>query len=106
MKAYKVGLKSDPDVGNEIVWAKNSKEAMKQAQTLDLADTKESYIDVEVKRYSVIDDMENLSHREFTKAQWRDGWWFHQSGCPFEDVSTDEEFYKWYDSIYAPSQQV
>lgn len=100
MKAYIVGLKSNPDVGNGIVFAKNGKEARKKADGLDLTDTRESYIDVTVHRYAVFDDMENLSERDLMKEQWKQGWWCHQRDCPFFENQSDDVFYKWYDRVY------
>lgn len=100
MKAYLVGLDSNPDVGDAIVFAKNGRDAKVLAFGLDLTDTRESYIDVTVHRAPTFDGMEKLSERELMKNQWREGWWFHQSGCPFEGDSTDEDFYKWYDDTY------
>lgn len=103
MKAYVIGLDSDPDVGNEIVFAKNGKEARKIANTLDITDTAESYIDVTVHRAPAYDDTENLSAKEFMLKQWRDGWWFFfDDGVPSPpEEHTDEEFYKWHDEVYA-----
>ena len=101
MKAYMVGLNSNPDVGNEIVFARNYKEAKNKAHRLELVDTKESYIDVFIKRYPVMDDMELSGEKEKMKVLWRNGWWFHQSGYPQanDDVS-DKDFYEWYDKMY------
>ncbi|KAF1295167.1 hypothetical protein BAU15_05290 [Enterococcus sp. JM4C] len=101
MKAYIIGLESDPDVGNEIVFAKNNKEARKQALGLDLTDTRENYIDVTVRRYSALDNMENSSHRDISLKQWQLGWYFFQDGCPSPpEEHTDEDFYEWYDRVY------
>lgn len=101
VKAYIIGLESNPDVGNEIVFAKNGREARKMADGLDLTDGRESYIDVTVHRAPSFDDMENLTDRELMKIKWREGWWFHQSDCPFEVGASDEDFYKWYDQVYS-----
>ncbi len=101
MKAYIVGLTSNPDVGNAIVFAKNSRDAKILAYGLDLTDTRESFIDVTVHRAPVFDEMEDLSEREIMKVQWREGWWFHQGDCPLEAESTDEDFYIWYDRVYS-----
>lgn len=101
MKAYIIGLTSNPDVGNAIVFAKNSRDAKILAYGLDLTDTRESFIDVTVYRAPNFDGMEKLSEREMMKVQWREGWWFHQDGCPAEDESTDEDFYMWYDRVYS-----
>ncbi|MGM0122715.1 hypothetical protein IGI37_000080 [Enterococcus sp. AZ194] len=101
MKAYIIGLESNPDVGNGIVFAKNSKAARKEALRLDLADTRKNYIDVTVRRYSALDGMENYSHRELSLEQWRLSWWFFQEGCPSPpEEHTDDDFYKWYDRVY------
>lgn len=100
MKAYVVGLESNPDAGNEIVFAKNSKEAKKIAHTIELTDNKESYIDVYVKRNPTFDDMENLPQKVVDKVKWREGWRFFQEGCPNCETATDEEFYAWYDRVW------
>lgn len=100
MKAYIIGLESNPDVGNAIVFAKNGKEARKLADGLELTDTRENYIDVTVHRAPNFDGMENFTDRELMKVQWRHGWWFHQSGCPTEAGTPDEEFYRWYDRTF------
>lgn len=99
MKAYIVGLRSNDDVGNEIVFAKNSKEAMKKAQSLDLSDWKESYIDVYVKRNNAFDGLENDSDGILIK-KWQEGWsWFDKApGMPEPETSTEQEFFDWYTS--------
>lgn len=96
MKAYMLGLYSDDDQGNEIVFAKTAKEAKKYNRDLD----PDSYIDLFAKRAPEFDGMENMSIKELMKEQWREGWWFHQDGCPSNDESDDEVFYKWYDETF------
>lgn len=100
MKAYLIGLNSNPDAGNEIVFAKNVKEAKKNAYNLSFTDEAENYIDIYVKRYPTFDDMENLSGKEFTRKKWREGWWFFQDGYPDWDGSTDEDFDRWYKNTF------
>lgn len=97
MKAYLAGLYSDPDVGNDIVFAENSKEAMKLAQYLDCTDTKESYVDVYAKRAPEFDGMENASEKELNLKMWREGWYFFVGEYPEPDEATDEEFYELWD---------
>lgn len=100
MKAYVCGIRSNDDAGNEVVFAKNSKEAMKKAQLLEILDYKESYIDVYVKRASEFDGMEDLSDKELTKVKWRNGWWFEYIDYPDSEEGTDEEFYEWYENNF------
>lgn len=97
MKAYIVGLRSDDDVGNEIVFAKNSKEAMKKAQSLDLADWKESYIDVYAKRNNAFDGLENDSDGILIK-KWKEGWrwWDKAPNMPYPEEASDDEFLEWF----------
>lgn len=92
MKAYIVGVESDPDAGNEIVWAKNSKEARRTAQYMDISDSAESYIDVYVRREQEFDDMENASEKEIMLKKWHEGWQWDNISIPDPDYATDEEF--------------
>lgn len=96
MKAYVLGVHSNDDKGQEVVFAETAKEARKLERDLD----PESFIDLYVRRAPAFDGMENLNQRELMKAQWRDGWWFFQDGCPREEESTDDDFYRWYDGIF------
>lgn len=100
MKAYMLSMKSDPDVGCEIVFANTAREAKKQAIGKDFYEMTGDWLDLRVNRYRQFDDMENSSKREMSKQQWRDGWWFFEYGCPPVDESTDEDFYKWYDETF------
>lgn len=97
LKAYVLGVNSDDDKGQMIVFANNAKEA-RQLENGQL--DPESFIDLFVRRSPAFDDMEKLSQKELMKEQWREGWWFHQNGCPNEEESTDEEFYIWYDQAF------
>ena len=99
MKAYIGGIRSDDDAGNIIVFARTAKEAVKLVLQDEISDGRESYIDVYAKRYSISDDMENLSREELMKEQWRDGWWFSQSDLPDKSESSDQDFYDWYEGI-------
>ena len=98
MKAYIGGIHSNDDTGNIIVFAKTAKEAIKLVLQDQISADRESYIDVYAKRYSIFDDMENLSRKELMKEQWRDGWWFSQSNLPDESESSDQDFYEWYEA--------
>lgn len=96
MKAYLVSLESDPDKGNEIIFAKNTKEARVLARKTDLSDwSSEGFLDVKVKRLSEFDGMEKATPKEMMKKQWQEGWWFFQSGCPVSE-EPEEEFGIWY----------
>lgn len=100
MKAYSIQVRDDPDQGQVIVWAKNSREAKKQYNSTDLEF--ESYIDVQVLRASIFDDMENLSKAEFALQQWHEGWvWFDRYDMPNVDEHTDADFLAWYDKEFS-----
>lgn len=96
MKAYMLGCYSDPDNGNEIVFAKTAKEARGMNNDLD----PESYIDLYAKRSPEFDDMENATHKQLMKEQWRNGWWFGIGTPPDAETSTDEDFYEWYAEVF------
>ncbi len=97
-KAYLLGLRNDDDAGNELVFAQTAREARKQIYSTDL--DPENWIDVTAHRAKKWDHLFGSSRKEQYKAFWRDGWWFHQSGCPDVDEATDEQFYEWYDNTY------
>lgn len=99
MKAYAVRLESDPDKGNEIIFAKNTKSARSMAHATDLAGDADSFLDIRVKRAPEFDGMQNASQKEVMRVMWREGWWFHQSGAPFED-EPEEQFNKWYERTF------
>lgn len=101
MKAYVVGNKKKPDIGNEVIYAKNTKEARRVAHSTDIANESDYFIDVEVHRAYEFDDTENFSKKEFKKLQWEEGWWFKEPGAPDLWSSSDEDFYKWYDKTFA-----
>lgn len=97
MKAYVLGLYSNSDAGNELVFAKDSKEAKKLNMDLE----PDSYIDLYANRAPHFDDMENYSHKEIMREQWREGWWFDIGTPPSADNNVpDEAFYDWYDKVY------
>lgn len=98
MKAYLLGDRSDPDAGNELVFANTAREARKQIYSTDICP--DSWIDVTAHRAEKWDYLEGQPRREQYKAFWRDGWWFYESGCPDADEGTDEDFYKWFDNLW------
>lgn len=98
MKAYVVGNKEEPEIGNEVIYAKNTKEARRAAHSTDIAEESE-FIDVEVHRAYEFDNTEDFSKKEFMKLQWEEGWWFE--GAPDPWSSSEEDFYKWYDKTFA-----
>ncbi|WP_321388979.1 hypothetical protein [uncultured Enterococcus sp.] len=96
MKAYIVGVTSDPDSGEEIVFANTAKEARQKADCMDLTDYAESWIDIFAKRYPAFDDMENSSEDEIALKKFREGWnWFDRLNQPEEETTTDDEFFDW-----------
>lgn len=98
MKAYIVWIDYNDDAGNEIVFAKNTKEALKMARNSELAENADRFIDIRVKRYPVFDDKDNLTHRDFTRLKISEGWRYE--GEDINEDSTDEEFYWWYKSYF------
>lgn len=98
MKAYILGIRDDPDQGNQIVFAGNATGAKKQLDGNQFM--YESWIDIECLRAKSWDGKENLTPKELMKEQWREGWWFHQTDYPDPDEGTDEQFYEWYDKTY------
>ncbi|NWN99273.1 hypothetical protein [Tetragenococcus halophilus] len=100
MKAYVVGNKEEPEIGNEVIYAKNTKEARRVAHSTDIAEESE-FIDVEVHRAYEFDNTEDFSKKEFMKLQWKEGWWFEEPGAPDPWSSSEEVFYKWYDKTFA-----
>lgn len=72
---------------------KTGKEAKKLNTNLD----PDSYIDLYSRRASEFDGLENAAHAEIMCAQWHEGWWFFQDGCPtYDEGVSDEVFYEWY----------
>lgn len=100
MKAYILGMRSDPDEGNEIVFADTVREAKKQAIGMDFYESSGDWLDLYANRYKKYDDLEHLTRKELALHQWRDGWWWHEPGYPDPDEGTDQDFYKWYDSTF------
>lgn len=98
MKAYYVSIRDDDDQGGFTVFANTVQEARKKVPG-DLV--YERWIDVQAHRSKQFDGMENLSKAELAKEQWRDGWiWEYYTNAPDCEEATDEEFYKWYESIW------
>lgn len=97
MRAYGLSDVKDDDKGVLLVFANNAKEAKKMDDgTID----PDYYTDLRVKWYREFDGMENASDRELALAKWKNGWWFDESGYPYHETATDEEFLEWYDSIW------
>ena len=94
MKAYSISLKSEPDYGESIVWAKNGKEARKQATSIDFVSDAESYIDMRVVRKPEFDDCENMNPFDFSWKQHEEGWLWYDYPDLNEDGITKEEFIK------------
>ena len=94
MKAYIIGIKDDPDQGNEIVFDTSVRHA--KQFTGDLV--YDSWIDIECHRYPALDDCENLSKPALALEQWKLGWWFDSDEPTFDDYeeNTDEDFLSWY----------
>ena len=93
MKAYKLSVNNDSDQGEEIVFAKNGKEARGKYEFLE----PENFIDLSVRRAPEFDGMENADAYELAKRQWQTGWrWFDLQGMPDPDEDTEEDFEEWY----------
>lgn len=71
MKAYVLGLYSNEDAGNELVFANTVKEAKDKNTQLD----PESYIDLYAHREKVFDDMENASEEVILEKMKAEGWY-------------------------------
>lgn len=95
MKAYFVWIENRYDAGNEIIFAKNTKEARNLAHTTQIAGDADRFIDVRVKRYPAFDDKENLNARDFIRLQLDEGWHFDQGYI--DGNCTDKEFDLWYE---------
>jgi len=48
MKAYVVGNKEEPEIGNEVIYAKNTKEARRVAHSTDIAEEMARKVDEEL----------------------------------------------------------
>ncbi|KRL08012.1 hypothetical protein [Liquorilactobacillus hordei] len=94
MKAYSVEVISDPDYGQEIIWAENTKEARKKARCTEMAGNADGFLDLRVTRSSGFDDCENMNADDFAWKQHQEGWiWFEIPQLNNEDL-TKEEFIK------------
>lgn len=101
MKAYYLTIKDNDDAGIEVVFADTARAAKKLVSGTWIHDNLENYIDLRVCRAKKFDGMESLSAAELAKEQWREGWrWFDLYDMPDEETSTDEEFYRWYNSNF------
>lgn len=96
MKAYSLGLYSNDDAGNEVVFAETAKEAKGKVLNLE----PDSFIDLYAHRAPEFDGMENYTHKELMKEKWRNNWWFDIGTPPDREDETDAEFYEWYENMY------
>lgn len=71
MKAYVLGLYSDEDAGNELVFANTVKEAKDKNTEL----IPESYIDLYAHREKAFDGMENASEEDILEKMKAEGWY-------------------------------
>lgn len=94
MKAWLLNIKHDDDQGQAIVFAPNRTEAKKRLWTTHLE--ADSWIDIEARRYPVLDNMENAGEVERALILWRDGWRWYDYETPEEEETTDDEFKEWY----------
>ncbi|WP_048728755.1 hypothetical protein [Carnobacterium sp. 1290_CSPC] len=70
MKAYVLGLYSNEDAGNELVFANTVKEAKGKNTELD----PESYIDLYAHREKAFDGMENTPEEVILEKMKAEGW--------------------------------
>ena len=101
MKAWSVRNITDDDLGQEIIWADNVKEAKKKACQTDMMMEVFSYIDLRVHRAPEFDGMEGLSRKDFRKQQWINGWQFYDgTELPYFDDLKSYEVDKTWDDWY------
>lgn len=96
MKAYLIGTTVGDDVCHDIVFANTVREAKVLANTSEVTDESESWIDIYAKRAPEFDDMENATKDEINLKKFREGWiWWDEVNQPHEENTTDQEFYQW-----------
>lgn len=99
MKAYFLSIKDDGlDQGGFIVFANTAQEARKQAGSKDLQ--YDRWIDIQAHRDKKYDNLENLPDAQLALRQWKDGWQWIDHDEPDTDVTSDEEFIKWYEARF------
>ena len=99
MKAWYLEIK-DGDDGRYVVFADTRNDARAQADSNDMM--YDRWIDIQATRAPQWDGKENLPKRELDKELWRDGWTWLDFATPYPEETTDEQFYKWYDSVFSP----
>lgn len=101
MKAWYLSVK-DGDDGHFVVFADNRNAARNQADSKDLV--YDRWIDIQAHRARKWDGLEKLSDAELNNRLWRDGWQWLEYAAPDPDETTDEDFYKWYESIFGSTK--
>lgn len=110
MKAWIVENINDFDYDwNEIVFARNYKEAKRLATYTNLCQRVSDFTNLRVKRYKDLDDMENLSEKELDFEKWKLGWqWTDYRNPYFDDNLSEDEnikiFEEWYSEYYKESE--
>lgn len=94
MKAYSIEVVSEPDYGQEVIWAKNTKEARKLAWYTEMASNADGFLDLRVVRASAFDGCENMNADDFAWKQHQEGWrWYEIPKLNDEDLTKEEFIY-------------
>lgn len=93
-KAYMLGIRDDPDQGNQVVFAHNATDAKNQIDYDQFVFDR--WIDIECLRSKRYDPYWELDAAHLALEQWKDGWRWFDIEYPDPDEATDEEFLWWY----------
>lgn len=100
MKAYNMTIPSNDDLGQEIIWAKNTKEARKKARLSNLyLENAESFSDLSVSRSPEFDDCENMNSIDFAWKQHCEGWEWYEFPKLNNENLTKADFIKIFNSL-------
>lgn len=104
MKAYEVTNCKNDDLGTEIIFAENSRQARNQAwHSTQIGRESDNYTDLKVKRFPPADGYENKPRIELMTFLWHDHGWrfFDYPDMPdIERGATEEEFRAWFEHTF------
>ena len=106
MKAWIVESINDFDYNwNEIVFARNYKEAKQLAICTNLYQRVSDCASIKIERYKYLDNMENFSEKELDFEKWKLGWYWEDIQNPYYEEQLSEEenrkiFEEWYSEYY------